>query len=422
MSLQRTEVDIRGVGPAEDTLKAMMYNPYKRKLQLRKKQNQPIKKCCRNIQLKLSSPSQKNDNKWFGSNLVGPPKRSDTRFLLLNINGIKRNQDKNHFRSQLTSILEKHVHYFSLTEINMNCLNKTLKNNTIQTFEQILPNGAISMTNTPIMNPKVEYQPGGVAAGFFGMLNNRYINVKFDKYGRWLFHEFSGQSAKVRIYTLYRVNPKTNKGHTTAWIQQETALLKNGVTENPRKHVITEMLKELRHSLQNGYEILLLADMNETVDAVEKTNSKLNQIGLTNIFQNYLYNLPRTHKNGSKAIDHIWGSKRILEAVSQIGMAPFNYVTKTDHRGLFIDLNLSTLLDENKLELKTAKFRKLKMSNPKKVQKYVKNLEEQWSHHNMNKKFKKLNEYIKKDHINSEELRRKLNTIDNEITNILDGC
>ena len=71
----------------------------------------------------------------------------------------------------------------------------------------LMPGGFFHANNTKALMNSEEYQPGGVAAGFFGKLSNKFSKTTYDKYGRWISHQFNGNTKKLKIYTLYRVNP-----------------------------------------------------------------------------------------------------------------------------------------------------------------------------------------------------------------------
>ena len=57
--------------------------------------------------------------------------------------------------------------------------------------------------------------------------------------------------------------------------------------------------------------------------------------------------LPRTHSRGSKAIDHIWATKYILDNIKHAGFAPFGHFYDSDHRGIFIDIEEKILFQEH---------------------------------------------------------------------------
>ena len=76
--------------------------------------------------------------------------------------------------------------------------------------------------------------------------------------------------------------------------------------------------------------------LNESVISREKTNEKLADIGIVNVMQHHLQptSLPRTHRRGSQAIDHLWISASLMNSISACGYASFDFIGQSDHRGL----------------------------------------------------------------------------------------
>ena len=91
-------------------------------------------------------------------------------------------------------------------------------------FTQLVKHGRMDIVNTPGFNPSSSYQPGGIAAAFHGRMADRYAKTIRDPAGRWLIQEFTGKEKPLRIYTLYRVNPKVSKADVSAWAQQKRYL------------------------------------------------------------------------------------------------------------------------------------------------------------------------------------------------------
>lgn len=75
--------------------------------------------------------------------------------------------------------------------------------------------------------------------------------------------------------------------------------------------------------------------------------------------------MPRTHNLGSKPIDHIWATINICEAVDSAGPVPFYHVIEnTDHHGIFVDINLSDILDSKIVTMKPVAQRRLQAGIP----------------------------------------------------------
>ena len=76
------------------------------------------------------------------------------------------------------------------------------------------------------------HQRGGVySAVTRDLLAGRVASTRKDKFGRFAWMDFYGKSNFLRIYTVYRVNDDsdTSTGDTTAWADQRTLLMMNGI-------------------------------------------------------------------------------------------------------------------------------------------------------------------------------------------------
>ena len=184
----------------------VLYNPYKRKLFVSRKKLEHV----RTPQFKMGKKFE-NTSEWFGDTMDEFPAVTHTRFVLQNCNGLSTSSDRNFFKSNMTEIVSKDIHFLALPEINVNCINVNITNGYKEAFVNITNNGVFNATNTPIFDSNIKYQPGGVASGFFGQLTTRYIKHSKDKYGRWHSHEFQGKERNLRVYTLYRVNYSTDQ-------------------------------------------------------------------------------------------------------------------------------------------------------------------------------------------------------------------
>ena len=370
----------------------------------------------RQFQTKLTM--QNMDDEWFGESVDRKPEKSVTRFMLMNCRGLPYT-DMNFFRSFLTSIMEKNVHYFSLPEININTYNEDLKVAISSATETVIPGGFFHMINSKVLHPMVAKQPGGVAAGFHGRLRRKYHSTKYDDYGRWLVHQFNGSKRSLKIYNLYRVNPKPYKSsNTTAWDQQFLLLRNANINIDPRKQVINDLLRALQEDTESGYSILLFADLNEPVDGLEQTNLKIENLGLNNVFQSRFGTLPKTHIAGRKAIDHIWATKDVEDQIVRAGFAPFRYVPNSDHRPIFVDIDFHTFLEEKEIDIKPQSARKLKSSTPKRVSKYNEIVQKSWKFHKMQEKWKSAKTTILEEGVN-EHNENWVNRIDAQITAIM---
>ena len=74
--------------------------------------------------------------------------------------------------------------------------------------------------------------------------------------------------------------------------------------------------------------------------------------------------LPRTHRRGSQAIDHLWISASSLNSVRACGYAPFDFIGQSDHRGLYMDIHIGSILDADIYNFQPTKHRNQKQLFP----------------------------------------------------------
>ena len=365
------------------------------------------------------SSNTPTDDRWIGDEMVPMPHPRATRFWFQNCHGLLNAKDITKFHYEMNTFFEQNIHYLSLAETNVNSNHTFTKYQIEHSFKSLAEHGRIDMNNTPGFTKTSSYQPGGVAAGFHGRLCNRFSKTIKDQCGRWIAHEFVGRTHTLKIYTVYRVNPNSRRGDITAWQQQKRFLQTQKNDADPRKQIIDDLIKSLERDRANGTNVILFGDFNEKLFGRENTHNRLQNIGLVNLLQHGLQqdNLPRTHKTGSGAIDHMYISGGILNAVQYAGMAPFDFIGSTDHRGLYCDLFLDEILDTNIIPLQAFPHRRLKSSIPKRVKKYLEVVKSQWDHQNIDKRLNSVIDNLSEYDITT--LEKKLNDIDQSITNLL---
>ena len=382
-----------------------VYNPYSNKYQ----PIQDNKKRPRLVQNVLRT--HENDcSFWIGDTITDKPAHSDTRIVLHNCNGGFGERDDNFLKSKFSNYVTNHAHFLSLVETKINISNSKQMSKIISAYDEVTRGGQLTCTNTPHYPSQRGSQPGGVLGAVFGRLHQRLQKTGKDAYGRWVYHQFVGKNGTLRIYSLYRVinNYDTQTGLTTAWAQQRRELLDNNIDTNPRKHVITSLISELQHVIDDGISILVVADLNEPINSVEKTNVMQHRIG---------DGLPATRIPGSNAIDHIWASSHLLPLIHKAGYSPLHYFNKSDHRALILDIDLHGILDKDLVSIKNKAERKLRISMPHRMKSYVQYVIAQWNYHKITTRIQDLssNEIDQ----STPEFMTKLNNLDIQISEIM---
>lgn len=128
--------------------------------------------------------------------------------------------------------------------------------------------------------------------------------------------------------------------------------------------------------------------------------------------------LPRTHSRGSKAVDHVWVSKYVLDNITHAGIAPFGYLHESENRGMFIEIDDTMLFHPEDSKLVYYDFRRLKSTIPKRIKKYMSHVKQCWGDQNIHDEYKKLLELC----TNSApvlDIQLQLTHLDNAIIEIL---
>ena len=81
-----------------------------------------------------------------------------------------------------------------------------------------------------------------------------------------------------------------------------------------------------------------------------------------------------TYNRGTKRIDYILGTTTILPYVTKGGLLPFHYLKNTDHRTLYVELELQRILRNQESTIGTTTNRALTSTRPRGVIKYCQQL------------------------------------------------
>jgi hypothetical protein len=198
------------------------------------------------------------------------------------------------------------------------------------------------------------YKPGGTAIIAVGDIVGRLESggKGGDPIGRWSFlHLHRRNMPPLTVISAYQVCPQpTNPKGNTAWHQQRLALnLARRHHIHSHKAFVDDLLQTIQQFQRQNHDIILGGDFNETLDA---TNSGLLKIATScNLTDPWLLRHPghgpfKTQATGSKRIDSVLMSHRLLDSVRSIGYDPFGFITNSDHRPLFLDFHTRCLFGD----------------------------------------------------------------------------
>jgi exonuclease III len=165
--------------------------------------------------------------------------------------------------------------------------------------------------------------------------------------GRWTEATICGVNGeKVTIFTVYRVaqSQLTSKQVATAFLQQWEIMRERGVDNpNPRRQCLIDLKERLLEIDKSGSEAIVLMDANEsTLEARSELAEWVGDTFLVDALEHVHgveCDVP-TYDRGTKRIDYIFVSGGMLEYVEAAGILPLGQLVDSDHRALFIDVDL----------------------------------------------------------------------------------
>jgi hypothetical protein len=140
--------------------------------------------------------------------------------------------------------------------------------------------------------------------------------------------------------------------------------------------------------------------------------------GLTNgIMDVNSEQVPNTHVRGSNKIDFALVTDGILPCIKAVGLLDES-ILKSDHRAIFLDLDLLLLFGVSLERLERPQLRNLKLDDPRISESYRKLLHKQFGFHNKYDRVQKISERGKADDWSNED-ERCYEKLDHNITSAM---
>jgi hypothetical protein len=169
--------------------------------------------------------------------------------------------------------------------------------------------------------------------------------------GRWSHVRLNGRNGRrVTIVTVCQVCNQSisSAGATTANMQQWNLLRRLGDPDlNPRRSFCTDLEAFLTPLRAAGDELLVMGNLNEHLGAnASGMNAVVAKLGLvdTTSYHHGLDGEVSTYSQSNNRLDHILCTNALAPSIWRCGILPFNFVISSDHRGVFIDVNVDEFL------------------------------------------------------------------------------
>ena len=316
------------------------------------------------------------------------------------------------------TIMEHDFDIIGIGETNKNWTNVPDTRQLKTTFKRWWKNCSTSCAWLRDHTSHDECQTGGTA---LVTINNMTSHIKqrgedTRKLGRWTWFTFSGRDNKyTTVITTYRpIDGQASK--TKSVKMQQLAIIREKypqLTQDPLQ-LYDEDLKELiQDKLHSGHQLIVMGDFNQNVTSTGKTsttNKMLRSLGLEEqITSKHGSAAPPTFIYGNHPIDGIYTTRHIEPL--RYGYLPGN-IQISDHRILWMDIDIRSILGEKYYTPQRPRFRKLHASNPRIRNKFNKTMEKQLQQCKVLQKLRKLKSNIIRSGWNNQTMPRQYEICD----------
>jgi hypothetical protein len=327
-----------------------------------------------------STKDQTNDGLLWGDMMMGG--KDQCRIVFNNVQGLATVNSGIEISEIGKEVIENEVTILAMSETNRNWRSTRVANDIKRRFRDFWKMTCIAMSSSTEHGGRV-YQPGGTMTVVGEPWACRAKEAKNESdMGRWNEIEIMGRKGKsIILITAYRVckNSAATAGPTTAFAQQWHILRRSGnKTPDPRKSFIIDLEKRVCKAIREKQGVIVMLDANETLQHFNNDftkwvrNSSLIDI---HVHRHGTEEEPATYTRGRTRIDYMLISPDLVEFVSAAGILPFKTFTKSDHRALFMDIDMDCYLGGRPSDAALATRRGLTSNDPRAVRKYRAELE-----------------------------------------------
>ena len=241
------------------------------------------------------------------------------------------------------------------------------------------------------------YQPGGTCSILVDKMVGRHHSSFSDPtLGRWTVTNLNmRRDQQLSIICCYQVCNQSisTVGPKTAFAQQWSLLRERGIHHpNPRKQFYSDLDELIASLRRQGNMIILAGDFNSTLgDDPTGLDRILHKYNLADTIQHLhgSYHCA-THIRGSKCIDYIFCSSEFLPAVQRGAILPFQSITFSDHRPIFLDLDITTTFQTPLSSLLKPHQRLLSSTHLSNCNKYIARLHSSFHRHRVFDRIKQI--------------------------------
>lgn len=223
----------------------------------------------------------------------------------------------------------------------------------------------------------------------------------------------TARSKDLILVAAYRPNP-SHTGMSTVWMQQRQYFVSRNDNTDPRDAFVRDLLREIIVWRTKGFEVIVGVDANEdlVVDGPESFRHKMKMAGMVEaIMRKNGDDAPATYQRRKTQvpIDGIFVSPGVV--VEQAGYLGFLENIHSDHRCLWIDINLKSTLGGYEPVKAAFSPRRLVLMDGKSVKNYLEIAESEYLRRNIPHSLAKLVQEIGDENTLSERQQKRFNGI-----------
>ena len=372
------------------------------------------------INRKASDPDA---NVTFGDSIIYKAPGT-SRFMFQNVKGLSYNQSGDDYNYFLSSMLSFSIDVFGMAETNSGWQHQYVQDKFKQCIRRQLQLGKAvfgspSRTVDPL-DDKDTFQAGGTTQVVRGNMTTTVFGPPIldpTGLGRWCGFTIIGKADnKLSVITGYRTcrgsiatSPLGSSFH------REYVYFKDHRVKQPqpRKQFFLDLASTISELQNNGHALLIMLDANSDLESDSQMQDFLHSHDLSDVHK--ATPAPSTYIGASeRRIDYIFGCSRTVAAITRQGTLSYFEGPQSDHRPLFVDLNLRHLLGVDTMDSMLPKHeqRWLRSGNPELVAIYLDKMREYYKQHKMTERIDTL---FKTHHaLTRQQVRRLLTAWDED--------
>ena len=350
------------------------------------------------------------------------------RMVLQNVNGLRCLSDCDKTPNIAREADAYEADIIGLVETNTDWKYGTTKEMTYKHWNRYYDHIKISTSSSNLSFGSI-YQPGGTMTIVASPYAGRATTFQDESgLGRWTETEIIGKDNRtVCIFNVYAVgkNKIGTCGPMTSYFQQWMLLNKDSNTRvDPRDKLFQDLGQTIQERQTARKEVIIMIDAN---DSLQNPNSKftkwVHDMNLIDVHCNLhgTDDEPATYSRGTTRIDYFLATERINEYITEAGILPLHEFAVSDHRALFIDIDLKAYLGGELYDALHRNTRQISTSDPRTVVKYQEELEKELDNSGIEEMVQRARS-MEKENKTDNEFLQLIEHIDKKFTEIKLKC